>query len=455
MFVPGKTSARQLITYGLFFLCAYAAWARGGTYPPLQWPLLIGALLLCFSPFILERDRRLPFLRRVCKDPVFGLGLGLLIIILFQWCNSNYGVVLKESGGAELARTPSKWIPWSVDPGEAGEMLFWFFPVWASMLVIRNLLHRKHVVSLLYLMAVNSALLACIGLVQVVVGTRKVLGIWDQPHEAFFASFGYANHACGWFYLNAFLAAGLAHRALVKGRPKLQVCVWSGIFVLCVVSTFMTLSRLGAFVSVVLLSIFLIIFLRHVLPRYRGSGALNIYIFAGIILLFGAALFLGVGGGALAREVGEKALVGEVSVAGDLKGRIVQIQPAWEMTKDYPVFGAGGWSYRWLTKLYVPVEEWGFWEKAGRANVHCDSVQFLQEFGIIGSLCLGLIVAVLVKSMLQAKRGVLWYWISGGIVVVFLHSFIDLPFRCPAILLAWSCLLAALPRLTASRGGAD
>lgn len=411
----------------------------------MQWPLLVGALLLCFSPFLLEQDRRRPFLRRVTKDPIFGIGLGLMVVILCQWGNSNYLVVLKESGGAELAGNPSLWLPWSVDRGEAGEMLVWFFPAWISILFIRNLLHRKHVVALLYLMAANSALLACLGLVQLAVGTDKVLGIWEQPHEVFFASFGYSNHACAWFYMNAFLVGGLAHDAFIKKRPLIQLIVWVLVFVVCVISVFMTLSRFGAFVSMVLLGIFLMIFLKHAVSRFRGSSLLNIYIFSGIVVVFGFALFFSAGGGALAKEVGGKALVGEVSLAGDIGGRIDHMAPAWMIVRDYPLFGAGGWSYRWMAHIYVPFEEWDAWSRAGTANVHCDPIQFLSEFGMVGGLCLCMVVVVLVRDMVKARRSVMWYWVSGGLATVFIHSLIDLPFRCPAILLAWCCLFAALP----------
>lgn len=448
MFVPGKISARQLITYGLFFLCAYAAWARGGTYPSLQWPLLIGALLLCFSPFLLERDRRRPFLRRVLEDPTFWFGLGLMVVILCQWGNSNYWVVLKESGGAELDRTPSKWFPWSINRSEAGEMLVWFFPAWVGILFVRNLLHRKHVISLLYLFAANSAVLACLGLLQLAVGANKVLGVWEQPYEGFFASFGYANHAAAWFYLNAFLAGGLTHNAFIKKRPMLQVFVWIGISFLCIISAFMTLSRFGALISVVLLGVFLVIYLKYALLRSHGSGLLNVYIFSATVVLVGIVLFFCAGGGSLAKEMGGKALIGNNSVVSDDIGcRLQQVPAAWEMIKTYPVFGSGGWGCRWLVYIYIPVDQWNAWLRAGQANLHCDPLQFLAEFGLVGTCCMGLVIVVLVSSAASARRGVLSSWLAWGLGIVFLHSLIDLPFRCPAILLEWCLLLAALPKL--------
>ena len=93
------------------------------------------------------------------------------------------------------------------------------------------------------------------------------------------------------------------------------------------------------------------------------------------------------------------------------------------------------------------------WLVLGRANVHCDPVQFLVEFGVVGSLCMAAVVAILAVGWLPGlRRSVLARWTGFGCLAVLLHSFIDLPFRCPAILLSWCTLLAAVPRLTRKRG---
>jgi hypothetical protein len=100
-----------------------------------------------------------------------------------------------------------------------------------------------------------------------------------------------------------------------------------------------------------------------------------------------------------------------------------------------------------LANQYIPKDELRSWMVGSRVNVHCDPIQFLAEFGVVGSLCMAVVVAVLVQGVVAARRGALLYWIGGGLSAVFMHSFIDLPFRCPAILLVWCCLFAALPHL--------
>lgn len=449
MGVLAGISARQITAYGIFVLSAYAAWARSGVYAPLQSPLLIASILLLFVPLLLERQRLRILWARMRRDPVFLLGLLFMVLLLFQIINSGYRVVIGASGNVEMAREPSKFLPWSVEPGEAGEMFVWFFPPWISVLFIRNLLHRTHVTTLLYLLAANSALLALAGLAVAVSGSDKLLGIWSMPHTVFFASFGYANHACAWFYMNALLAGGLAYRALMRKAPKIQLAVWAAVYLLCVFSVFMTRSRVGALVAVFLLGIFLYIFLRNCSACFRKS--MNVYIFCVLVVSVGLALFLGVGGGALAREIKG------TEVGTDLSARLEQMPAALGIVREYPVFGAGGWSYRWMFYFYTPEEQWREWSAVGMANVHCDPVQFLTEFGVFGASLLGAVCIVLgVRAVKDISDLELPAWLLAGLLLIFLHSLIDLPFRCPAILLEWAVLFAAVPRVShAGRDSAD
>ena len=70
------------------------------------------------------------------------------------------------------------------------------------------------------------------------------------------------------------------------------------------------------------------------------------------------------------------------------------------------------------------------------------------EFGLAGSglmlLALGALLAPLFRT--GVRRGALFTFVGLGLAAVFAFSWIDLPFRCPAILWTWTALLAALPK---------
>ncbi len=431
------------LVFGIFFLCAYAAWACGGVRPALQWPLPWVALALCAVTACLPNARK-----RIWEDPVFRAGAAFLLLLVLQWLNSNHGVQWGEGGLAVMERPPLKWWPWSVGAGETVEMLNWFFPAWTILLIIRNILTRLDIKTLLHLLAWNSAALAFVGLLQYMAGAERILGIWEVPYRVFFATFAYPNHAAEWFYLHAALSAGLLHDALVKRKPPVRIAVWMGCFMLCVVATFLTLSRAGAFVALGLLLAVLSIFMKRALKSLSGVTAINIYMVMGVMALAGLTLFLGAGGGSLAAEVGGKTLIGEESVAGDLTVRIRQMPYAWEMIKDYPLFGTGGWGYGSLLKFHLPQDQWAAWMAAGKANIHCDPLQFFSEFGMVGVLCMGWILVALVRPIVLTERlGKMQRWILVGLLLIALHSLIDWPFRCPAILLSWCSLLVALPVL--------
>jgi len=106
--------------------------------------------------------------------------------------------------------------------------------------------------------------------------------------------------------------------------------------------------------------------------------------------------------------------------------------------KDASLFGAGAWSLPYLAPLklnsgYEPMLG------EGSASAHCDPLQFLSEFGLIGS---GLIITMMTWPFIMVRRmhrsqPLLWACVSLGLLAILFYSFIDLPFRHPAILCAW------------------
>ena len=187
----------RILVFGIFSLCAYAAWACGGVRPALQWPLPLLASALCAIVACLPSARN-----QIWKDSIFRAGVPFFLLLFLQWLNSRHGVVWGNDGLAVMDRLPSKWWPWSVSASATAEMLNWFFPAWTALLVIRNILTRSDIKTLLHLLAWNGASLALVGLFQYLAGMERILGIWEVPYRVFFATFAYPNHATEWFYLH-------------------------------------------------------------------------------------------------------------------------------------------------------------------------------------------------------------------------------------------------------------
>ena len=124
----GERSLRRFLTYGIFLMCVYAAWMRGGTYLSFQWPLIVIALLLSGIVLVGSGEHRQRIRTRLIHDPAFYAVAVFVLLLLLQRFNSGYRVLYGSDGEAVLAGVPSSWMPWSVD-ANAGEMLNWFVPV--------------------------------------------------------------------------------------------------------------------------------------------------------------------------------------------------------------------------------------------------------------------------------------------------------------------------------------
>ena len=133
--------------------------------------------------------------------------------------------------------------------------------------------------------------------------------------------------------------------------------------------------------------------------------------------------------------------------------RELQRNTAFSIWRDYPWFGTGGWGQRHLAAMYCDEKDRSRIVDAGLANTHCDPLQFLSEFGVVGLGCLVFAVIGLAASLRQVGwRVVLQTPLLSlslfGLAITFCYSCSDLPFRSPAVLCTVAFVLAALPRMS-------
>ena len=138
---------------------------------------------------------------------------------------------------------------------------------------------------------------------------------------------------------------------------------------------------------------------------------------------------------------------------------------------DHPWVGTGAWSFRWLNATYIdpdaPEERTWFGARGGvgQANVHNDTLQFLAEHGWIGfGLMLGCLASLAIPFLwrfatsprhvltdVQADRcwlnrlNVYCVFALVAILMMTLHSFIDIVFRSPACMLLYGLLFVCAP----------
>ena len=464
----GKTRQTAVWTRRLLgFLLVYTTWVWAGLRPSFHG---VGVATAGMLMVVLFLEGRGAAGRAVWRDPVFFLGLAFLGYLAFQWLNSGRTQYF-DVGYRRWTYTnpPLPGWPSAFSRADAVQMLAWFFPAWAIAVAIRTrMMDRRALRGLLMLVACNAGMLAVFGLIQFASGTKSIY--WVQPLKGhFFASFAYGNHAAPYFVLAGGLAAGLLYREVfdtanthsdspsaMRLRHPWRVVALIPAMILCLVGANMGFSRTGVILAG-LLGVFVAGYgWKRAWSLLQPAGRLN---FTALSVAVVGCLYFAVAG------FGDKGIRSEFTLRQaapdaartvwnridlELDRRPHFARAAFEIWREHPWFGVGGWGYKYLVADHLPGDFWPALEKRGWANVHVDLLQFLAEFGAVGTGFLLVALGVMIRAALAARmRQPDAFWAMGaaslGLTVLF--SFIDIPFRCPAILYVWVALLAAMPAM--------
>lgn len=384
----------------------------------------------------------------LARDPV--LWLGLLFLALVAAAAGNAGRTLYFDVGLKVWRhtpPPQAWGPSAFARRDALEALGWFAPALPLALALRSPLFGRGLLrGLLAGIGSGAAALALFGLGQFLSGTHRIYGAVPLSVD-FFASFAYSNHAAAFFLLAAGLAAGFLIDALpARGgaRRGWHAAAWSAALALDLAGACLSLSRAG----VILAALLAVAVLGHVARRSDLPGRRA-------LLPCAAALLVAAGGVAalgwkgIRREftaAHASPLLGRLNLS--LSGRPHFLRAAWAIWRDHRAWGIGPGGFAHAVAGYLPADRQADLRKPGWANVHCDPLHFLVEYGAVGGALLAALAAALAfpGRCLPELRDPVALFGACGLGLVLLFSLFDLPFRCPAILYTWLTVLVALPR---------
>jgi hypothetical protein len=270
------------------------------------------------------------------------------------------------------------------------------------------------------------------------------------------------------------VAAGLLYRELFRtgeDRYRYRSVALASSLVLCLVGANLSLSRAGVILAWALAGFVAVYGLIRGWNRLSAVRRLNLAVATGAVLFVFYFAVAGFGKNEILKEFEVRKpihhrlfpVLDNVNLA--MGGRLELDEAAWRIWQDHKLLGIGGWGFRYLLALYLPPEEWKTRAQSpGKANVHCDILQFLAEFGVMGFGLMLTAVTSLILSLFPLPLGErarvrvsatscdpLWVMGVIGLSLVLVFSLIDLPFRCPAILCTWVVILAALPKVTGVR----
>lgn len=458
-----------IVVFVIMALLMFSAWARGGTLrqylAPYSWLAVFVFLIFLLAPYLRGTSHSHRCLlvsqqvRRVFRDPMFFIGIAFLCLLYIQWWNSGKVRIFEqiEGGGQNVTFSPPyiDWLPGAVDTTGSWDMIVWFFPAFVALLIVRHAFSNSRMIRLLFWgMIINASLLAAFGLVAPILAKNYPLwltSILPRQTVHYFSTFGYPNHAGSYFILHLGLTCGLLfyyftnRKEETRLRPNVRILFLIALLLFSAIH--LTRSRYAILFAWVMAVLFTACLLRLLVREnpYARKTAVYAIIITGFLVTGSLALYISAKDD-VRSKLSTLASPGKF-IRDQFDMKFWQVKSAAEIWRDYPLFGIGGESYREYVMQYVkdPKRRSFAIYNRGMANVHNDFMQFLCEFGAVG---VGLLVAVLVLLTVKIIRSRQWkngFVLFGllGLSGVLIHSLIDLPFRSPPIIIAFTVVLAA------------
>ncbi len=465
---------RLLTKYGLSVhlacICLYPvgvlSQSRVSGLVPLFWLVFVAAEWLLLLPSVKRgetlADARRRVLHAMAWDPFVYIGIALVALLAVQCLNSGLELVyLPDADIWQLSDPPVAWAPSAVERCAAVTQLALFTACVTVGITLRIAVGKAAKRALLQFLARASGAVAVVGVALALQGC--------EPYAALAAGGGLTSAGTFFgFWLLLGIGLFIEARSRDPHTPRL-------LFLLAGLGNLLGMLFFASPPMVVVFSVFAAMLLLYgtiyLAPLVPKSVQLK---------LFACTLFC-VGGIAVSlgylfpqNPVAEK-LMGAWPVDAywdALAARnSVRAEAAVTVWQQHPWAGVGADGFYHYVALAVKQEQWGLVEQ-DRALALSDGTQFLCEYGVFGAgLLLAAVVALLIPLCYRAR--LLWQHkghdamsdrtfpfrlspvVTTGVLAVVLcclESFMASPFRMPALLLSWTCVLAAMPAFLPERG---
>jgi len=455
---------------------AFTAWGLGGM-PIWSFHVLVagGGLTLLLAllplPWLDSSSRGVgpSPLRRLLTWPVFYLSLAFLIYLFIGALNPFGTKVQGEAGWwVEAIEAPFGLnLPGSIRADYASMNAWRSFLGFAGSFALvwglwAGLTRRKTTLAVLWCFLLSGAAMSFVAMLQHFMEADKVLWHFQSSNENFWGSFFYRNHGAAflnWVLVAAgflfFYHARKAVRRAQSGGPHF-LCFM--IFAAVASSVGLALSRGGILFASVLSLAFLAGVGVVALRSFTRAGPKLAAIIPLVVLVVGAFT--------LVRYIDLDAIdarFGDIEATlqnADKDARVLASRATWDMAQDRLWLGWGAGSFRHVfpiyqqhyPKIFYKFYHRGKQEWVGRTiykYAHNDLLQFLAEFGIIGSTFLWLSILGLAGSLLrridQAPLAALFLLV--GLAAAIAHAFIEFTFSNPAYWFAFLAFLTLAAKL--------
>jgi len=464
---PSKREYALAVIAG--FTLAFTAWSMGGM---LTWSfhvLAAGGALTCLIalmplPAAADGPHRAASgspVRRLLTWPAFYFSLAFLIYILIGAFNPMGAKVEGEAGWwvvaveAPLGLSAPTSVRAEYDPMNVWRSIVGFGGSFALMWGLwAGLTRRTAALALLWCFLLSGAAMGFVAMLQHFTEADKVLWHFKSANPLFWGSFFYRNHGAAFLNLvlvvSGFLFFYHARKAARRGRSGGPHFLCFLLFATVASSVGLALSRGGILFALLLSLCFLTLVAVVGLRSFTQVSSRTAALIPCALLIIGAFT--------LVRYIDVDAIeqrFGDIEATiqnADQDARMLSSKATWDMAQERLWWGWGAGSFRYVFPLYQQhypeifhrYYHRGRQEWVGRTiyhYAHNDLVQFLAEYGIIGSCFLWLSILSIVASLLRhidrAPLGVIFLGI--GLAAAFAHAFIEFTFSNPAY---WFALIA-------------
>jgi O-antigen ligase len=426
--------------------------------------LAIVAFAIVVSSLVAERSIKIPL----------ALLFSLTAYILVQYANPAFAQEW-QTGLRIWNLKPLdhiQWLPSSIDSDFADSSPLRFLIVFLTASLCASSIYkykrRFHQDLLPPLLVINAALIALVGLIQLNLESRSILGLFEAADEGlalFFGTFLYKNHAAAFFNLG--MAVSLAcffgyvkQDQKRKSNPGWLFLIFAGVLFAGVI---FSKSRFGFLCSCGILALFGPL----ALTQLRDSGLSRKWVTAVCTAMI---ILTGCGGIYLLQNNAAthlKTLNSQITEDFSFKQRRLAYESELSMFAEKPIFGWGAGNYRHGFRQFQNMEGEReeirnpymnrrsanfFWQHA-----HNDYLEWLIELGVVGTLILLSIPGYFFWLIFKSKR---WkepvpLMLLAGLGSTMVHALIDFPFQNPAVLITWFAILTITGTYCGGNRGAN
>ena len=423
------------------------------------------AELFVLIPAVHKRENLSDARRRTWKtlsaDAFLYFGLAISLYLFVQWLNGGCTPLYDVTAGVWNYSQPDVgWLPYSIEQVDSLRMFNIMTACVVIGLCIRHAAGKRSKRALLQGLSVLSGFFALFAVWQGMAGNQSYLGFMIKPESSNMGSF-----------FGFWLIMGIGSYAdSVACRQRFTEIVYvTGILFNFVGMLFFT--QLPAMLVFTLAAILLLVYTGLYLSAHVTRPFLIKFYMLTFVIIAGGLFVLFV-------VLPQSALTDKTGLTADISGswqalvasKDIRSETALQIWKEHMWFGTGAEGFQHYAGSFLNDKGWSLL-KVNKGLVYNDSLQFLCEFGLLGSAIFSALLFTMIVPLFY-RAHIAWskdtkgsdadrrfllrvspFFVTGVLAIscCFAESFVSSPYRFPALFVSFFIVMLSIPAFLPSR----